>query len=180
MSESFDPVGKEMNSSTAANEAWLRFAAEQGVRVSPEAFVDRSLGEFICNPSVRQLWDSVLNRVRSTNKPITFSVRCDSPECRRFMEIDVSPQDDGQLLFANRLIREEPRTVPSALDPYSCRTEDIVVVCSVCSKIRTGEETWMEAEGAVSTLGLMDRDVQPVLSHGLCRSCLAQFEVEMT
>jgi len=48
------------------------------------------------------------------------------------------------------------------------RTEKLLIICSWCNKIETGNGQWEEVEEAVKTLGLFELETLPMISHGMC------------
>jgi len=48
------------------------------------------------------------------------------------------------------------------------------MICSWCKKILVKDD-WSEIEEAACKLGLLEADVLPQLSHGICPPCRAAF-----
>jgi hypothetical protein len=57
--------------------------------IKPAAVIGFLLWDFICHPETKQLFHDLLKKVRETGRPVTFPYRCDSPDCRRFMELEI-------------------------------------------------------------------------------------------
>lgn len=76
-----------------------------------------------------------------------LNFRCDSPNCRRFMQVEVAPAPNGDVRFANHLLREEHRPIPPLLDPDCYRAEDIVEILQH-DNIKAGPDSWMEVDDA--------------------------------
>lgn len=74
-----------------ANAEWFDFARENSaVSLKPEVVIGVSLWDFICSSETRHLFEILLKQVRATGKSVTLPYRCDSPDCRRFMELRIA------------------------------------------------------------------------------------------
>ena len=92
------------------NEAWLAFARENGAPESSAAMVlDQPLWRFIQGRETAYLYQQIFSRLRAGNSPIKFPFRCDSPDCRRFMEMKLSLLAGAAIEFQARLLRQEFR-----------------------------------------------------------------------
>ncbi len=157
--------------------SWVEFARSNG---APELGADRILGhrlsEFVSGDEVRHLWGLVLQRVREEERPVTLPFRCDSPDRRRFMELDLAPLGDGRVELRARLLREEARDRVALLDSRVPRSDDVLPICSQCKRIQTPEDEWIEVEEGIQELDLFGAGLLPRLTHGLCDPCHASFE----
>ncbi len=100
-----------------------------------------------------------------------INIRCDSPELRRLIELTISPQQDGDVLFDSRTIWTEARPSQIILTRDAPRTADLLIVCSWCKKADVGKGNWQEIEEAVKTLGLSEIEYLPLISYGMCHVC---------
>ncbi len=157
------------------NDEWLAFArANQGSALLPPSLFQQSLWSHITEATTRQLYHDILLKVRSEAVPIHVPLRCDSPNCRRLLRLDITPLPDNQVLFTSRLIRSETRPRVALLEPTFPRTPELLTMCSWCKKVVTDDEQWLEVEQAVAYLELFQRDLLPELTHGICPLCLDQ------
>jgi hypothetical protein len=154
---------------TFVDEAWLTFAKKNDWS-DAGTVVGTSLWDHISDTTARHLYHLWMTQVRGSGKPITVPFRCDSPDARRFMELQISRQDQ-HLVFASRLIREEPREHIALLDFRTPRDSQILKMCLWCKKINTS--TWVPTEAAVRELNLFDAPVMPMLTHVTCPDCEA-------
>ena len=73
------------------NDDWLAFAQEN---LSPNLMaalvLDQSIWRFIQGQETIYLYKQIFGRVRAGKSPVKFPFRCDSPDCRRFMEMKLS------------------------------------------------------------------------------------------
>jgi hypothetical protein len=151
------------------NDVWLRFAAENWDAEKAERVVGTSLWDYVCDWGVRHLYEVLLGHVRETGQPVRVPYRCDSPDARRYMEMDVVPLPKDRVEFRCRTIREEPRDPVPVLDAEAPRGGEMLVMCSWCKRINV--PPWMEAEDAIRELELFDAPTMPPISHGICEEC---------
>lgn len=157
---------------TFVSDDWLEFACENdSPQLNREAVVGRPLWDFIEGIDTRQLYRELMERVRANAQSASLRFRCDAPGKCRHLRLAISALPDGALRFTSVIEDESDRPELRLLDPRFPRSEEIIVICSVCKCLRTGEETWTALETAVDELGLMETETQPQLSHGLCPAC---------
>lgn len=152
---------------------WDRFAlANDSPHLVRDRVVNQPLFDLISDPLSRHLYQLLIERVKHTGKPISFKFRCDSPDKRRFMHMDMSYQDtcDG-IGFKSTTEREEPRDPVALLSPQASRSGDLVILCSWCKRIKISDAKWVEVEQGVQKLGLFNAGELPQLSHGMCPDC---------
>jgi len=86
---------------------------------------------------------------------------------------EVSRSKDENLDLEGRLIRSEKREPVPLFDLQVQRSDEIMVVCSWCKKMKAKDQ-WVEVETGVERLGLFNHSLLPQISHGLCESCAEQ------
>ena len=87
------------------NDAWLAFAAENTApQLTASVVLDQSIWRFIQGQETSYLYQQIFRRVRAGQSPVTFPFRCDSPDCRRFMEMELSLLPGGAGLAPSRPI----------------------------------------------------------------------------
>lgn len=154
----------------AVNDAWDRFAhANHGAHLSAEPIVGRSLWEFVSDPTVRQIYRDLLDRVRQ-GRVVRYTFRCDSPDLRRLFEMHVHLDEAGAVEFRSRTIAEEAREAQRLLDADVARTEERLEMCSWCKKVRVDGD-WHEVEEAVARAQLFEAEALPQVTHGICQPC---------
>jgi hypothetical protein len=119
--------------------SWGEFARCNGApQLLEEQVVGRRLPDFLAGDEVRHLWSLVLQGVREEERSVTLPFRCDSPDRRRFMELDLTPLGEGRVELTARLLREEARDRVALLDADVPRSADFLPICSQCKRIRGG------------------------------------------
>ena len=157
---------------TFVSENWSVFARENGANdLTAENTIGKHLKEFITDNETFELYINIIDKVRNTGEGISFPFRCDSPDYRRFMEMEVVPYSINEIQFKCVLVKKERRAKQQFLSPNTDRSDDFLTICSWCKKIKTREKCWLEIEDAVRALKLMDSVKLPKLTHGVCPEC---------
>lgn len=157
------------------NDAWDTFAlVNDGARATSPHVLGRSLWAFISDPTTRALYKRVLERIRAGNA-LRFNFRCDSPACRRTMEMQVSAGDaEGGVEFRSRTVAENHRQSSAVLQwdgaAGDAHEAHVQRVCSWCNRFDVGG-VWLEVEDALPQLRLLERAVPSRLTHGICETC---------
>jgi hypothetical protein len=164
------------------NDAWDAFAHQnEGTAVVAAQVVGRPLWEFISDLSTRTIYRSALGRIRAGSE-LRFGFRCDSPSCRRIMEMQILLADEpGSVEFRSSTIAEDHRQPPAVTwAAGGSRDEDSLVrMCGWCNRIDVGS-VWTEFEEALPQLRLMERANPPSVTHGICESCFQKMTAEIT
>ncbi len=160
---------------TAVGGDWDAFAASnEAASLCGASVVGRSLFEFIEGEETQRIYRLLLRRVRALDAPILVPFRCDSPELRRHMRLEIEPLSGRAIEFRGVLVAAEPRPHLQLLARSAPRLGPLLVSCSFCLRIRLPNEEWVEAEDAVVRLGLLTREAAPRLAHGVCPACKAR------
>ena len=155
------------------NDEWDRFAAgNDGEHLKSSHVLCRPLWDFVGDFSTGAIYRDLLARVRAGHNA-RFNFRCDSPTCTRVMEMDVVPGPDGAVEFRTRPLIERPREAQLLLDPRVPRSNRVLLGCSWCKRFDIDGD-WLEVEEAVARLRLFERSPLPLVTHGVCESCLAE------
>lgn len=165
------------NRLTSANAAWYDFARENGSQTLDRGSVmGCSLWNFIGDSETRHLFEIVFARVRQKGKPVTLSYRCDAPNLRRFMQLEIRPLPEAGIEFSSRILRQEARPRVALLDDTAGRADTFLTICAWCKKVALPDETWVEVEQAVERLNLFEGPILPRISHGVCPACMGEVE----
>jgi hypothetical protein len=155
----------------SVDSSFKQFALEnEAPELAQQSLIGKSLFAFLCDRNTEELYRQMIERVRSDGRPVTVPFRCDSPTERRFMELKISPAEDGLLHFCSTMKRIEPRERVALLEQNSPRSDEILLQCGWCKKVNVGDD-WLEVEAAVERLKLFNRPMLPELSHGICAKC---------
>jgi len=151
--------------------AWLAFAAENGWSTSADQVLGSAIMSQIADTETRHVYRLLIDKARDGSRPATFRYRCDSPDLRRFMEMQISNLGRGQIEFRSRVLRLERREPVRVLDAaLRNRSGDILSMCSWCKAVYA-QSAWIELEEAVQRLGILAESALPAISHGICPTC---------
>jgi hypothetical protein len=118
----------------------------------------------------RHIYQQMLVEVRN-GRSLSFDFRCDSPDRRRFLEMRMTPFANEGVQFETFTTCVEERSSQELYRRPAEFTDELVITCSWCKKIRTAENVWYEVEQAVQILQLFELNPTPNLSHGMCEDC---------
>jgi hypothetical protein len=90
---------------------------------------------------------------------------------RRIIEMKIAPQKDDEVQFDSRTIWTQSRMPAIIFKNTTPPTDNLLIMCSWCNKIETGNGKWEEVEEAIESLGLFELETLPTISHGMCDSC---------
>jgi FixJ family two-component response regulator len=155
------------------NDSWTTFAlANDAPELVRDRVLERSLWDFIVDPTTRQLYGDVLLRVRR-GTPARFPFRCDSPTALRHLEMRLTPGPDDTVQLESVVLASELRVQQPLWDRHVWRREALVRACSWCKRVDAAGE-WVEVDEAIGRLRLFEHHDMPSVSHGICPDC---FEV---
>ena len=97
--------------------------------------------------------------------------RCDSPQTRRLLAMEMRGRADGSIEFDVSPVIEQDRPYIALLDARVPRDERILTACGWCKRLRAPDDRWVEAEEAIRAWDLFAGSTMPQLSHGICPSC---------
>jgi hypothetical protein len=162
------------------NDAWLAFAAENTApQLTASAVLDQPVWRFIQGQETTYFYQQIFHRVRTGEAPVKFPFRCDSSDCRRFMEMKLALLPGDAIQFAAHILREEWRDPVDLLDASRNRSGEFVIVCSWCKKINIPGRGWGEIETAINALDLFGHHSMPRMTHTICESCLSALRLEL-
>ncbi len=160
---------------TFVSESWDRFADQNaGDAVLSARVLHHSLWDFIADATTRELYRQVLVRIRAGTH-LSFTFRCDSPACRRLLEMTVERHPEGGVVFRSRTLSVEDRPAQPLLGVVAGGDGALLRICSWCKRVDV-HGRWAEVEDAVRELGLLEAAQPPGITHGICEDCYRQIE----
>jgi hypothetical protein len=162
------------------NDDWLAFAGENTApQLTASLALNQPIWRFIQGKETSYLYQQIFSRVRTGKSPVKFPFRCDSPDCRRFMEMQLSLLPGGAIQFNSHILREEWRQPQDLLDASRDRAGEFVKICSWCKKINIPGQGWGEIEAAIEPLDLFGHRTMPRMTHTICDSCYDAVKLEL-
>ena len=155
---------------TFVNQEWDRFAAANAAEsLVGEGSISNSVWNFISDETTQQIYRDMLKRIRSGRR-IRFPFRCDAPDCRRRLEMNMSPLERGSIEFQVRTLALEKRPPQALLDIQQQRSSTLLRMCAWCKKVWS-DGAWLEIEEAIVQMNLLDAPSLPMLTHTICEEC---------
>lgn len=163
-----------------ASDSWDVFAVEnKAPRLTRKEVAGRFLWDFIEGSDTRHLFRLMLSKARASLSTMRIPFRCDSPEARRFMEMEISPHPDGSIDFVCTTLKTEARTPVAFIDPDVDRSNEWRTICSWCKRIKMPGGEWVALEDGIRRLDLFGSKRPPRMSHGICPEDLERAYMEM-
>jgi hypothetical protein len=162
------------------NDDWLAFAGENTApQLTAAAVLNHSIWGFIQGQETHYLYQQIFSRVRAGKSPVKFPFRCDSPDCRRVMEMQLSLLPGNAIQFMAHILREERREPVDLLDTSQDRAGEFLKICSWCKKIHIPDRGWGEIEAAIEPLDLFGHHSMPRMTHTICDACHDAINLEL-
>ena len=162
------------------NHDWLAFAGENGApQLTADSVLDQFIWRFIQGKETVYLYNQIFSRLRAGKSPVKFPFRCDSPDCRRFMEMKLSLLPGGAIQFRAQILRQEWRQPQDILEASRDIYEEFLKICSWCKKINIPGQGWGEIEAAIEALDLFGHHSLPRLTHTICDSCYSAIRLKL-
>lgn len=177
----FTPISYRLDSKdfiTFVNEDWNSFALENGApELTGTQVLQKIIWDFIAGSEIRALYRLIFQRVRSANIRPEILYRCDAPELKRFMKMDIFLCETGEIQCDHFLLKESVRErfFEIELSPQE-KSSRLLIMCSVCKKVRITEEHWEEIEWVIKDSELFLQSKIPKISHGLCNTCFLELK----
>jgi hypothetical protein len=162
------------------NDAWLAFARENTApQLTASVVLNQHIWRFIQGQETSYLYQQVFHRVRSGVSPVTFPFRCDSPDCRRFMEMKLALLPGDAIQFTAHMLREEWRDPVDLLDALQDIAREYLKICSWCKRINIPGQGWREIEAAIVALDLFGHLPLRRMTHTICDPCRGALRLEL-
>ncbi len=165
---------------TEVGAGWVESAIDHGAPELERPDDKQVLWESIDDAELRELWQLVVQQVRSEQSEVRVPFRCDSARAKRWFQMAVAPVADGGVRFRSVLVFQEARSPVALLDPTIERdhASEPIALCSWCSRGRF-DGSWLNIERLVADARLLERKSPPPLTPGICGSCREQMSAEL-
>lgn len=134
------------NKIVGTSSTWDEFALENdGGEIVSKKVIGRSIWNFVKGDHTRMWLQTVFELVRLKGESIERPYRCDSPDVRRFMKMNISPLPDGKIKLEHEILKTEERERPVVFKYSPESGSKIRFRCSLCGKIKVGND-WAEPD----------------------------------
>jgi hypothetical protein len=151
---------------------WSEFAIANHAPelVPPPGPLGQSALSCVADSTSALLYERLFHRVSQTRMTIALPFRCDAPARRRYLNMIIEPRTPAGLRIEITLTRTEERPAMTLLDRDTPRGRDPLRMCGWCKSVDVSGR-WCEVEDAVAELRLLERDLLPRVTHGICVRC---------
>ena len=154
------------------NACWDHFADQNnGIEFSGNKVSGKSIWRYIAGDTTKMWLSTLFSYARFRREPVIRAYRCDSPEIKRFMEMQILPEKDRHLCLKHQIIRTE------AIDPAvyyqpAVTGKAMYFRCSICNKVQV-QGQWYEGSEAAQK-GLLPDSLSLRVAYRVCRPCRHQ------
>jgi hypothetical protein len=156
------------------NDAWVAFAgANDGDALRPDRVTGRVLWEFLTDATTIHLYQVMCAQLREGGAPIRFRFRCDAPDVRRLLGMEMTCTDGSCIEFRVTPVADQTRVSAPFMGVSSASMSDrLISMCSWCKRVRRPDHAWVEIEDGLEALGLFQSaSPAPAVTHGICEGC---------
>ncbi|MCS7214609.1 MAG: hypothetical protein RMI30_00490 [Thermodesulfovibrio sp.] len=125
--------------------------------------------EYIKGDSVKMWYESIINLAKNLGINITRPYRCDSHDKKRFMEMEVIPLRNGDILINHYIIKvEEVRDHIN--HPFlfgNIKGKETILRCSICNRFHYNN-SWIEIEEAIKYYKFTNITISDII----CNDCI--------
>lgn len=153
------------------DDSWSAFAVANGApRLAGNGVIGTLLWDHISDQPTQAAYIEIVERIRLEGVSFSFPFRCDSPDVRRYMQMDVVSAGNGSVCFMSRVERVEAQA-PLSWPQGKLENVSAVAMCTTCRRVASHGQ-WRELDdvlaGDVPLAAMGDRP----FSHALCPDCL--------
>ena len=153
------------------NDIWDQFAVlNKSFSVIGSKILGRPIWEFMSDLTTHNIYLEMVKKARR-GEPVRFKFRCDSPDMRRLLEMQITLVENEQIQFESKTIMAEMRSFQRFFSIDTPRSEQMISVCSWCNRLNNGKDFWWEVEDAINILGIFEKDKLPNISYRTCDEC---------
>ena len=160
------------------SESWSERASARGI-------IGKPLSDFICDDVTRMYVATMIESVRVIPHTSFRHYRCDTPDTKRYMQMIITPEDNGWIRVSHELLRTETITKPVFFKTVADRTQIKYSIstkagaakihfvrCSICNRLhRFGDRAsqWQEVDYLANHESIA---IPAKVIYGVCPDCL--------
>lgn len=137
--------------------------------------LNRDFFRFLSLPELRILFKAIFKEVINKNKVFETFYRCDSLYSKRKYKLRIY-HEDHEIVMEHFLVEEKPL---SKSVNFMTKGDLYLKMCSWCNKFYVNSIGYVELEDAIKLLRLMEHDILPKITHGICQNCLTKLVEEV-
>lgn len=145
-------------------------AAEVGKaseKLDPNSVLDKYILNYVTGDVTKVYYYIMYTECRRLKKKLSLTYRCDSPTHKRFMEMEMTPEEDNCITIENFLLKEEPFKHPVHIKD---ETENLLIPprflrCAICNSLKIDDE-WVLPENIP-----VNKEKEYKVIHSICPTC---------
>lgn len=154
---------------------FARFGEENDLGHDPQELIGSLLWDHIADEDVVGLNRWLLQQVRRRGRGLSLFYRCDSPERRRLMRMELRP--DGDEGVEIRSLPAVERRLARRRDRRS-RPRGPLKICAWCDRFASGRR-WLPLDSTPLPLGIGVDQAPPQITHAMCPTCSERAAAEI-
>jgi hypothetical protein len=154
--------------------AWRSFALDNDApQIADDSVLGRPIWSFLAGAEIHSLYRQVFAWVRTNGRALELEGRCDGPNDRRSLRLEILPRSKGQLGVASEVVAIGPRLYCPLLDRQISRASESWAFCGICNRVEGPPGAWSDIEEASSAAGIELGQPVPTLCPRVCGACRA-------
>lgn len=154
---------------TDVGSEWDRHARlNDADRLVADRIIGTRLYTHVSGDTCRTFVWTMLDGVRKVGKPVVQPYRCDGPDCKRQMEMRISPEPGDGLLLEHRLVEVTPLARPVRFVASGPGSLAPIVRCSMCNRLKVRQQ-WQEHDRL--PMQAMGGSAGIPVIYGVCATC---------
>lgn len=151
---------------------WLAFAQENGAsELTEQSVIGHTLWDFIAGDVTRQLFANMHAEARQRQKAVVLPFRCDSPSLKRHMQLTITAENAGYLLYKSVLLQVEPQDDVGEIYEQRGPSDCFLTMCSCCKRVLVESLGWLGLDDVSARLRILDQQQVPSLRYAVCSDC---------
>jgi hypothetical protein len=154
------------------SEGWDAFALRNnGKEACKEHVVGRPIYGCIAGGEVESFYQQVFSKTRSAGNAVSIPFRCDSPSDKRFLNLTVAAEANGDLKCTSKTLAVVPRAEPIELQLVTGQgSASALYMCGLCKGVHLRANLWRELEVVAACEDINTFSKRPFVQT-ICPSC---------
>ena len=154
----------------SVNHSWDQFALDNdGAHLISLDILGKSIWEFVCGDVTRMWLETLFTLARLRGTPVMRPYRCDSPNIRRYMSLNIVLESSSVLRVEHLILSTELREIPVYMQAAKRFSVNVSLRCSICGRMEF-DNSWVEPENYPESEN-KDRSGYVQVIYTVCKDC---------
>lgn len=154
----------------SVNQSWDQFALDNdGAHVISSDILGESLWKFVHGDVTRMWLETLFTLARLRGTAVERPYRCDSPDIKRYMRLNIVPENSGTLRVEHITLSTELRKSPVYMQAAKRLSANVSLRCSICGRMEF-DNAWFEPEN-YPELKDTNRSGYVQVIYTVCKDC---------